>query len=322
MPPELNTQQPADGDELVDLTDMICPGSDDDADLSEIEQTPAPKPTAESTTPDSSNGSQSVSLPSPGRTVSEVTSQPESDLAAPSAALRSDPSIASKELTEEVFKEASKGSRNAGQTLKRLAEMGFSIGQTSDYLIAAVHRESSTVTSLKSFTHAQLKAKVTDAPGDLVEGLIPEHSVNIVVGDSGLGKTPLFVQLGLCVAAGIPFLGHPCRKGRVLYVDYKNGLAPFDRLLDTIVGHLGLEKTPDDFHHLHQPASIKEVYAEINAFGPDLVIIDAMRGFDPEMEETNSFAFTSSVWIRCRSFHWSPRCSLRQRRPGEGVSPR
>jgi hypothetical protein len=243
-------------------------------------------------------------------TFPELNQQPDSTLAS------------TIELTDEIFKEASKGSRNAGQTLRGLAEMGFSIDQTSDYLIAADHRESSTVTNLKSLTHAQLKAKVADAPGDLVEGLIPEHSVNISVGDSGLGKTPLFAQLGLCVAAGIPFLGHPCRKGRVLYVDYKNGLAPFDRLLDTIVGHLGLEKTPDDFHHLHQPASIKEVYAEINAFGPDLVIIDAMRGFDPEMEETNSFAFTSSVWIRCRSFHWSPRCSLRQRRPGEGVSPR
>ena len=55
----------------------------------------------------------------------------------------------------------------------------------------------------KSLTHAELKARVADAHvrGELVEGLIPERSVNIAIGDSGLGKTPLLVQLGLCVAS-------------------------------------------------------------------------------------------------------------------------
>jgi hypothetical protein len=143
---------------------------------------------------------------------------------------------------------------------------------------------------LKSLTHAQLKEKVASAPGDIVAGLLPEHSVNIIVGDSGLGKTPLLVQKGLCVAAGIPFLGQPCRKGRVLYVDYENGLAGFDRLLDKLCAHLGLEKTPDDFRVLHQPATIAEVYQEVDEFKPDLVLIDAMRGFDPAMEKGNTEA--------------------------------
>src|SRR5439155_18220485 len=56
---------------------------------------------------------------------------------------------------------------------------------------------------LKSLTHAELKALVRSAPGDLVEGLIPEKSINIFVGNSGLGKTPLHAQMGLCIAAGL-----------------------------------------------------------------------------------------------------------------------
>ena len=39
------------------------------------------------------------------------------------------------------------------------------------------------------------------------EGLIRNQSVNLLVGDSGLGKTPLGIQLGVCVAAGLSFLG-------------------------------------------------------------------------------------------------------------------
>src|SRR6267378_453500 len=56
----------------------------------------------------------------------------------------------------------------------------------------------------------------------VVEGLLPADDVHVAVGDSGLGKTPWAYQLGLCVAAGMPFLGHPVRESRVLYYDLEN----------------------------------------------------------------------------------------------------
>jgi RecA-family ATPase len=40
----------------------------------------------------------------------------------------------------------------------------------------------------------------------LVDGLIRPKSINLLVGDSGLGKTPLGIQLGASVASGLPFL--------------------------------------------------------------------------------------------------------------------
>src|SRR4029077_5680110 len=40
--------------------------------------------------------------------------------------------------------------------------------------------------------------------GGIVAGLIPKRAVSFLIGDSGLGKSPLAYQLGLSVAAGIP----------------------------------------------------------------------------------------------------------------------
>lgn len=142
----------------------------------------------------------------------------------------------------------------------------------------------------KVLTHKELKSIVQNAPGDLVEGLIPEKSVNIFVGDSGLGKTPLLVQLALCVTAGLPFLNQPTRKGHVLYVDFENGQAGFDNLLDTLDGYLGLPETPDTFRVMHQPSSVGEVIAAVKQFRPSLVIVDALRGFDPKAETKNEVA--------------------------------
>src|SRR5258708_2625012 len=52
----------------------------------------------------------------------------------------------------------------------------------------------------------------------LVDDLLRARSVNLLVGDSGLGKTPLGIQLGICVAAGVPFLGlRVPQSGPVLY---------------------------------------------------------------------------------------------------------
>jgi hypothetical protein len=142
----------------------------------------------------------------------------------------------------------------------------------------------------KSITHSGLKALVRNAPGDIVAGMIPKGSVNIAVGDSGLGKTPLLVQLGICVAAGKPFLNQAVRQGRVLWVDFENGLSGLDSLLDTLAGHLSLEAIPEDFRILSQPISIRHVLDEIRAWRPSLVIIDSLRGYDPLAEQKNSSA--------------------------------
>ena len=74
------------------------------------------------------------------------------------------------------------------------------------------------------FAGGQLGAVIRQLPSStthVVEGLIPPRSVNILVGDSGIGKSPLAYQLGLAVASGTPFLDMPVQQGKVLLVDFE-----------------------------------------------------------------------------------------------------
>src|SRR5688500_3938916 len=50
----------------------------------------------------------------------------------------------------------------------------------------------------------------------LIDSLFGERTTNLIVGNSGLGKTPLVLSMGLSVAGNIPWLGRPVRQGRVL----------------------------------------------------------------------------------------------------------
>jgi hypothetical protein len=142
----------------------------------------------------------------------------------------------------------------------------------------------------KTLSHSDLKREVLNAPDEIVHGLIPEGSVNIAVGDSGLGKTPLLGQLAVCVATGKPFLDLQVRRGTVMWVDYENGLAPLGEMFDALATHLDLHEIPAELRILSQPSSRTEVEREIEAVRPSLVIVDALRGLDPRAEKDNTAA--------------------------------
>jgi hypothetical protein len=156
----------------------------------------------------------------------------------------------------------------------------------------------------KTLSHSDLKREVQNAPDEIVHGLIPEGSVNIAVGDSGLGKTPLFAQLAVCVAAGLPFLDLQVRRGTVLWVDHENGMAPLGDLLDALAAHFGLPHVPDELRILSQSPSPMEVECEIKAVQPSLVIVDALRGHEPKAEKDNTAAGELlSKWQKICSHH-------------------
>jgi KaiC/GvpD/RAD55 family RecA-like ATPase len=122
--------------------------------------------------------------------------------------------------------------------------------------------------------------------------LLPPRSVDILVGDSGVGKTPLVYQLALAVASGKPFLGLPTRVSNVLLVDYEN--APWDsqRILEQQLKHLGLAAYPSTF--LLWPLSLGSSWVRvehaIREMGPELVILDSLRSYNPAMESDNKTA--------------------------------
>src|SRR5258708_3911214 len=58
----------------------------------------------------------------------------------------------------------------------------------------------------------------------VVAGLIAHSSVAVLCGDSGLGKSPLAYQLGLSVAADVPFVEMKTDPGLVVYAHFENSL--------------------------------------------------------------------------------------------------
>ena len=122
----------------------------------------------------------------------------------------------------------------------------------------------------------------------VVEGFLPVKSIGIAAGESTIGKSPLMYQLGLCVAAGVPFLGMPTTQGRVLYFDLENGILDSKMMRDALVRFLGLYHAPENFLLVTDPSrGLERLIAEIK---PDLVIIDSLRAFAPEATDTNRAA--------------------------------
>jgi hypothetical protein len=138
----------------------------------------------------------------------------------------------------------------------------------------------------------------------VVDGLIPAGSIGLVAGDSGLGKSPLFYQLALCVAAGIPWLGMRTVQAAVLYLDLENGWSGSRALRDSVLRHLGLQGCPPGFLCAQDIRDLRTLTAAIEAAKPALVVIDSLRSFDFKVEENNRQAgeFLQALRKLCQQY--------------------
>ena len=95
------------------------------------------------------------------------------------------------------------------------------------------------------FDYDRLKKAAVNRRQWLVQDLLFEQSINVLVGNSNLGKTPLMVALGVAVASGTPFLGREIPSpGPVFYFDAESGIWQFTELLEAISRHAGLSAPP------------------------------------------------------------------------------
>lgn len=120
----------------------------------------------------------------------------------------------------------------------------------------------------------------------LVQDLIVDGSLNLIVGDSGIGKTPLLVQLGLAVASGLPFCGRPTVPGGVLYFDCESGQEGYKDIVRSMLEHLALPRPPPGFityspnwdERAGRPEEpVVALVQAIETLRPRLVIVDPLR---------------------------------------------
>jgi hypothetical protein len=143
----------------------------------------------------------------------------------------------------------------------------------------------------------------------VMEDLLVERSVNLLAGDSGIGKTPLCVTIALCIAAGIPFLGMKVpRPRRVLYCDSESSRHAFHSLVLTLSKYLRLKEVPPNFHvwSPNWDASQSGIdyssalfdKCQWNGFQPEVVFIDPLRVFFPEADLKRDVTMTNLKKMR------------------------
>ena len=158
------------------------------------------------------------------------------------------------------------------------------------------------------FTYDDLAQRAASRRHDQIEGLMTERSINLVVGDSGLGKTPLSMMEGVAVAANKPFLGRSVVPGDVLYCDAESGIGECARTLGAVSRHLGLDRPPENFYlwspnfdpSIPDPESkVADVLcAQVELVKPALVIVDPLRAFWTDAEENARDAMAMIVRMR------------------------
>jgi len=163
----------------------------------------------------------------------------------------------------------------------------------------------------------------SDADLYVVEGLISAKSVNIAVGDSGLGKSPWAYQLALCVAGGVPFLGYAVARGSVLYIDLENGKTGIVEVCRSLVKHLRLSGWPEDFFSITSDEHVHRMRELLKECTPVLVIVDSLRTYRPDAEEKPRTAASMMNELRklAREFGTAFLLIHHVRKPGEDGPP-
>jgi hypothetical protein len=144
----------------------------------------------------------------------------------------------------------------------------------------------------------KVRGQELGSAGYLIKEVLPVRSIGLLLGDSGLGKSPLMYQAAICIAEGLPFLGRETRKGLVVIADFENGISDMYELIERISKHLGLVGTPDENLLLWSLNDCSQRYGRpgdtlldmLRDMRPSLAIIDSLASYMPEAEEKNSGA--------------------------------
>lgn len=139
-------------------------------------------------------------------------------------------------------------------------------------------------------TFKNLALTVGDKVSFIIEDLLVEHSINIIAGDSGIGKTPLCLTMALCIAGGVPFLGMDVTKKRiVLYCDAESSKRSFYDVVSVLSKYLGFPEVPENFHvwspnwdkSLQGGDYATALFNRVELLKPDIVFLDPLRIFFP-----------------------------------------
>lgn len=138
------------------------------------------------------------------------------------------------------------------------------------------------------YTAKEILKMDIEEPQWIVDGIIPEEAIVILAGASGKFKSFGSINMGFCVAKGLPWLEKFVTKTKnVLFVDGENGLKVIKQRLNLICnGFESDNEAPDNFFFFEYPPlelthtkSMQELQDYIVENDIKLVFIDTYRRF-------------------------------------------
>ena len=118
------------------------------------------------------------------------------------------------EVLTDWYKEAS-----VEEVLNKIREEEYKLRKEQDDFIS---RYSSGINDFKfEFTLPQNLPQADKEDEEIVQGILWDSSFNEIVAPAKSGKSQLAYQLATCLAGGVPFLNHLCKKCNVVYVDWE-----------------------------------------------------------------------------------------------------
>jgi hypothetical protein len=130
---------------------------------------------------------------------------------------------------------------------------------------------------------------VHDAPEEtewLIQDVVPAESSVLTVAREGTYKTWLSLDFAKAVAEGIPWLGHDCQAGGVLYLDAENPGPNFRQRLHAVGASLNLHiwRWQDPSF----PISLSDPWLKAAAKRFRLIVIDTLKRFTGNRDENNA----------------------------------
>jgi hypothetical protein len=130
-------------------------------------------------------------------------------------------------------------------------------------------------------------------PAWLIDGIFSAGSFNIMFVPAGSYKTWSAIDMMMCVALGIPWLGRQTIQGPVLHVDEEMGAAWFEQRLRWVAnGHNADDTTPIAYTcmsglDLRQMSNVQELGQILAAEQPILMVVDALADVMPGGDENS-----------------------------------
>jgi len=157
-----------------------------------------------------------------------------------------------------------------------------------------------------TFTFSDLRSYTVDQSSHIIgEGWIRRKCMCLITAGTGLGKSVLVEQLACCVASGVSFMTMTVsRPYRVLLVEAENDAENLQRDILSIVKNVTPKICPVLVEANLKIANVygsnpdelsKWLSNKIDAFKPDLIIIDPYQSYIGEAELNSSEAFSGFV---------------------------